>query len=92
MNDKRSVWRAIDVITYVLIVIGALNWGLIGFFEYNLVATMFGEMTVLTRMIYTLVGASAIYQLLSLPGIFRRWGTASRAAAAREREREHVHV
>ena len=90
MNDKRSVWRAIDVITYVLIIIGALNWGLIGFFAYNLVATMFGEMTVLTRMIYTLVGVSAIYQLLSLPGILRRWGTASRAAAARERE--HVHV
>jgi hypothetical protein len=90
MNDKRSVWRAIDVITYVLIIIGALNWGLIGFFEYNLVATMFGEMTVLTRMIYTLVGVSAIYQLLSLPGIFRRWGTASRAAAAPERE--HVRI
>jgi uncharacterized membrane protein YuzA (DUF378 family) len=64
MNDKRSVWRAIDVITYVLIIIGAINWGLIGFFDYNLVATMFGEMTVLTRMIYTLVGVSAIYQLL----------------------------
>jgi uncharacterized membrane protein YuzA (DUF378 family) len=90
MNDKRSVWRAIDVITYALIIIGALNWGLIGFFAYNLVAALFGEMTVVSRIIYALVGVAAIYQLLSLPGIFRRWGTASQAAAARERE--HVHV
>ena len=47
-------------ITYSLVSIGALNWGLIGAFNFDLVAFLFGDMTTLTRMIYTLVGISAI--------------------------------
>ena len=47
-------------IAYSLVLIGALNWGLIGAFNFDLVAFLFGEMTVLTRMIYTLVGISSI--------------------------------
>lgn len=54
-------------ISYSLVLIGALNWGLIGAFNFDLVAFLFGEMTVLTRMIYTLVGISSIiYFALSL--------------------------
>lgn len=45
---------------YVLVLIGALNWGLVGLFGFNLVSAIFGEMTLLSRIIYTLVGASAI--------------------------------
>lgn len=45
----------------VLIIIGALNWGLIGFFDYNLVDGLFGADSVLSRIVYGLVGISAIY-------------------------------
>jgi hypothetical protein len=48
----------------VLIIIGALNWGLIGIFGFDLVAFLFGEMTILTRIIYSLVGLGAIYHLI----------------------------
>lgn len=48
--------------TAILVLIGALNWGLIGLFNFNLVSMIFGEMTVLTRIIYSLVGISAVYQ------------------------------
>ena len=45
---------------YVLTLIGALNWGLVGIFGFDLVAAIFGDMTVMTRIIYSLVGVSAI--------------------------------
>ena len=44
--------KIIDKIALVLIIIGALNWGLIGLFEFDLVATIFGEMSVLSRIVY----------------------------------------
>lgn len=47
-------------IALTLLIIGGLNWGLIGFFDYNLVESLFGTMPWLTRIIYALVGASAI--------------------------------
>ncbi|MBR1754182.1 DUF378 domain-containing protein [bacterium] len=45
---------------FVLVLIGALNWGLVGFFNFDLVAFLFGEMTLITRIVYALVGISAI--------------------------------
>lgn len=51
-------------IAYIFIIIGALNWGLIGFFSFDLVAFLFGEMTALTRIIYILVGLSAVVHLV----------------------------
>lgn len=53
--------KIIDKIALVLIIIGAINWGLIGFFRFNLVATIFGDMTVLARIIYALVGLSGLW-------------------------------
>ena len=47
-------------ISYTLVLIGALNWGLIGAFNFDLVSFLFGEMTLITRIIYALIGASAI--------------------------------
>jgi uncharacterized membrane protein YuzA (DUF378 family) len=90
MNGARSIWRTIDVIAYALIIIGALNWGLVGFFAFNLVAAIFGDMTIVSRIIYALVGVAAVYHLLALPTMLRRWATPARAAPARERE--HVRV
>ena len=53
--------KIIDKIALVLIIIGAINWGLIGLFKFDLVATLFGEMSVLSRIVYTLVGISGLW-------------------------------
>ncbi len=53
--------KIIDKIALVLIIIGAINWGLIGFFEFNLVDSIFGEMSIISRIIYALVGISGLW-------------------------------
>ena len=53
--------KIIDKIALVLIIIGAINWGLIGFFKFDLVATLFGEMSMFSRIIYALVGISGLW-------------------------------
>ena len=53
--------KIIDTIALILIIIGAINWGLIGFFQFNLVEAIFGDMTVLSRIIYGLVGISGLW-------------------------------
>lgn len=55
--------RIINVIALVLVVIGALNWGLLGFFGFDLVRLLFGNMSVLSRVIYGLVGISGLIAL-----------------------------
>ena len=60
------------IIAYILVIIGAINWGLIGFFNFDLVASIFGEMTVITRIIYDLVGISALILLFTNREIFYR--------------------
>lgn len=52
---------------YALVIIGALNWGLIGMFGFNLVSAIFGDMTLLARIIYSLVGISAIATIFLHP-------------------------
>ena len=53
--------KIVDKIALVLIVIGAINWGLIAVFNFNLVAAIFGDMTLLARIIYGLVGLSGLW-------------------------------
>ena len=53
--------KVIDTIALVLIIIGAINWGLIGFIKFDLVATIFGQMTAITRIIYGIVGISGLW-------------------------------
>ena len=53
--------RIIDKIALALIMIGAINWGLIGLFRFNLVELLFGDMTVLARIVYSLVGISGLW-------------------------------
>ena len=50
--------KVIDKIALVLIIIGAINWGLIGFFNFNLVSAKYIDMTIISRIIYALVGIS----------------------------------
>ncbi len=51
----------IDIIALVLLVIGGLNWGLIGLADFNLVDMVFGSIPMLAKLIYIIVGASAVY-------------------------------
>lgn len=55
--------RTLDGIALVIVIIGAINWGLIGFFGFDLVAAIFGEMSTISRIIYALVGICGLYQL-----------------------------
>lgn len=65
--------RILDYTALVLVVIGAINWGLIGFFKFDLVASIFGDMSVVSRIIYAVVGIAGLY-LLSLFGRVRGFG------------------
>jgi len=53
--------KIIDKTALVLIIIGAINWGLIGLFKFNLVELIFGDMTLLARIVYSLVGISGLW-------------------------------
>jgi uncharacterized protein len=55
--------KALDITALVLVIIGAINWGLIGFFQFDLVATLFGTMSAFTRVVYALVGIAGLYSL-----------------------------
>ena len=53
--------KALDYTVLILVIIGAINWGLIGFFDFNLVASIFGGMSWISRIIYGLVGLCGLY-------------------------------
>ena len=53
--------KVIDKIALVLIIIGAINWGLIAIFNFDLVAALFGDMPVISRIVYRLVGVSSLW-------------------------------
>ena len=62
MWQKGGVFmKIIDKAALILIIVGAINWGLIGFFKFDLVAAIFGQMSVLSRIIYALVGISGLW-------------------------------
>lgn len=52
---------SLDWVAIVLLVVGGLNWGLVGLFKFDLVAAIFGNFSVLSRIVYVVVGLSAIY-------------------------------
>jgi hypothetical protein len=65
--------KKLDVLMMVLLVVGGLNWGLISLINFDLVATLFGNMTWLSRVVYGLVGVAALYEALSWKAIQNRW-------------------
>jgi hypothetical protein len=58
--------NVVDIVAYVLAVVGGLNWGLVGFFKYNLVDKIFGVSSTASRVIYALVGIAALYMIYLL--------------------------
>jgi uncharacterized membrane protein YuzA (DUF378 family) len=63
--------KVLNLLTLALVIIGGVNWGLVGALDFNLVAALFGDQTLLSRMVYVLVGLSAIWQLMPLARAFR---------------------
>ncbi len=72
-----EMMRSLDVIVAILLVVGGLNWGLVGFFNFDLVGSIFGDMSMLSRLVYVLVGVGAIYQAIQWKAIQKRWGLAT---------------
>ncbi|MEX2007119.1 MAG: DUF378 domain-containing protein [Candidatus Saccharimonadales bacterium] len=58
--------NAMDKLSNVLVVLGGLNWGLVGFFEYNLVDELFDAGSTVARVIYAVVGVAALYLLYTM--------------------------
>ena len=55
----------LKIISFILVIIGALNWGLVGLFNFNLVSTLLGDMSFLSSTVYILVGLAAIVSLVT---------------------------
>lgn len=65
--------KTIDVIAAVLVIVGAANWGLVGLLQFDLVSTLFGNMSAISRMVYVLVGLAGAFQAIQWKAIQRRW-------------------
>jgi hypothetical protein len=65
--------KKLDLLFGTLLVIGGLNWGLVGLLDINLVDIMFGEMSMISRSIYMLVGFAALYDIFAIKAIWKRW-------------------
>ena len=69
--------KQLDVFATVLVVVGALNWGLVGLAQFDLVAALFGlqfgETSPMTSLVYALVGLAGVYQAAAFKGMPRRW-------------------
>ena len=78
--------KKLDILAAVLVAVGGINWGLVALGEFDLVATLFGldfgETNAASRVVYGLVGASAVYQVLQQHAIRRRWSRDPRVATA----------
>lgn len=62
-----------DWVALVLVLVGGLNWGLVGLFQFDLVATLFGGVEgVVARVVYVLVGISALYMIFKVPGMVKK--------------------
>lgn len=53
------------MVTFVLLAIGGLNWGLVGLFDFDLVQALFGSWPIIVQAVYILVGVSAVYELVT---------------------------
>ncbi|MDR2729109.1 MAG: DUF378 domain-containing protein, partial [Chitinispirillales bacterium] len=74
--------NALDWIALVILIVGGLNLGLMGFFGFDLIAAVFGAMSFLTRVIYALVGISALYTIVISPALARRSSMETRGQRA----------
>jgi len=71
--------KALDVIALILVIVGGLNWGLVGVFDLNLVNKILGSVELIEKVVYIVVGVAAVYALLRLPCLL---GSAKESASA----------
>ena len=69
--------KNLDVLAAVLLVVGGLNWGVVGVTGSDLVGALFGELSPLSRAVYIIVGLAALYQALQWKAIQHRWQPAT---------------
>ena len=74
--------KTFDILAAILVVVGAANWGLVGLFQFDLVATIFGDMSVISRIVYVLVGLAGVFQAFQWKAIQRRWSGSVAYASA----------
>jgi uncharacterized protein len=60
---KNKSYNVVDIFAIILVIVGALNWGLVGIFNVNVVAYIFGEMNMLTRIIYIIIGLAGLWMI-----------------------------
>lgn len=63
--------KGLHTVLFVLVIVGALNWGLLGLFDYNLVSAIFGNYPVIERLVYLLVGAGGVYMLVAYKDVLK---------------------
>jgi uncharacterized membrane protein YuzA (DUF378 family) len=69
-------FNPMDWIAMILLIVGGLNWGLVGLADFDLVAALFGEGSGLSRVVYVLVGLAALYSIYTTTKMGRRTGDA----------------
>jgi len=78
--------KKLDLLAIILLIVGGLNWGLVAIARFDLVATLFGlefgETNAVTRIVYGLVGVSAVYVATQLRAMPRRWASQSDARSS----------
>lgn len=74
--------KTMDILAAVLLVVGGLNWGLVGSLDFDLVAAIFGNGAFLANVVYSLVGLAALYQAAQWKSIQRRWSLSPSRAAS----------
>ena len=72
-NKNINYMKAIDMIAAIFLFVGGINWGLVGLFNFDFVAWVFGNMSIFSRIIYIFVAISAIYDAAMWKAIQRRW-------------------
>ncbi|MFC1568412.1 DUF378 domain-containing protein [Candidatus Margulisiibacteriota bacterium] len=63
--------KTVNLIALILVIVGALNWGLVGLLSFDLVAALFGAMSTLSRIVYSLVGIAAVYIAVQSPKLLK---------------------
>ena len=65
--------KGVDVAAAILVVVGALNWGMVGVADFDLVAALLGSGSILSSIVYTLVGLAGVFQAIQVRAIRKRW-------------------
>ncbi|MFA5133422.1 MAG: DUF378 domain-containing protein [Patescibacteria group bacterium] len=64
--------NALDWIAIVITIIAAINWGLVGFFRFDLISSLFGDMSGLSRTIYAIIGLAGLYYIFVAPALAKK--------------------